>query len=785
MTKAIVRALLFATLMVAASARAQTAPPAAQPPPPAANASAVTAAEAQRAIDVLTDPVKRAQLIDTLRTIAKAAPKPAPTPASRLSLRPNGLGAQLVVQAVGWAQEASEGIVAASRAAAGLPALLPALGREVAEDLADPAARDQALQAIWRIAFVLACAFAAEALLGWALRRLRTRLEAGPAAAAIEPPSREPGAPAAADNWRMARRLPRALAVLALALLPIGAFAVVGGLLVAALVDASETTRIVILEALKAYVVLRAIMSVVRMLASPGNQRLRLLHVGDPAAAEIEIWSRRVALVTVFGGTLAESASLLGASDNLHSAVARASALLLGLIVLSLVVRRRAAIAGAIRAKEGASGGWAALRNRLADTWHYLAIAAIAAFWLVWAIRLQDSFSRSLQLVVISAGVLILARLLAIVALGLLDRLAHRNGDPSQRFPTLDGRTGRYRALLRGLISFAIGATALIALLEIWGFDALAWFQGRAIGGRLVSAMVTIGTAAAIAAGVWEGVNAAVERRLARLSREARFARAARLRTLLPLFRTTLLVVIVCVVGLTVLSEIGVNVAPLLAGAGIVGIAIGFGSQKLVQDLITGLFLLLENAVQVGDWVTVSGLSGSVENLSIRTIRLRAGDGSVHIVPFSAVTSVTNSNRGIGNAAVSVSVAFAEDTDRVGQTLREIASGMRRDEAFRTAMLSDLQLWGVDKVDGVSATIVGQIVCTDSGRWEVQREFNRRMKQRFQELGIAISPPNPTVMIQQGAPSPGDGPASPAQPDEKSAGLGPERPVAKVRAARG
>ena len=156
---------------------------------------------------------------------------------------------------------------------------------------------------------------------------------------------------------------------------------------------------------------------------------------------------------------------------------------------------------------------------------------------------------------------------------------------------------------------------------------------------------------------VWEAANAAIERHLARLAREQQVARSARLRTLLPLLRTTLLVTILLVAGLMVLSEIGVNIAPLLAGAGIVGVAIGFGSQKLVQDLITGIFLLLENAMQVGDWVTVSGLSGTVENLSVRTIRLRAGDGSVHIIPFSAVTTVTNVNRGLGNASVSVDVA--------------------------------------------------------------------------------------------------------------------------------
>jgi small-conductance mechanosensitive channel len=246
---------------------------------------------------------------------------------------------------------------------------------------------------------------------------------------------------------------------------------------------------------------------------------------------------------------------------------------------------------------------------------------------------------------------------------------------------------------------------------------------------------------------VWEGVNAAIQSHLARLQREAQSARSARLRTLLPLLRSTLLVAIAVVAGLMVLSEIGVNIAPLLAGAGIVGVAIGFGSQTLVRDLITGIFLLLENAMQVGDFVTVSGLSGSVEALSVRTIRLRAGDGSVHIILFSAVTSVTNVNRGLGNASINVTVDFREDTDRVGDVLREIVAGMRNEPDFSARMLSDLQLWGVDKVDGAGVTLAGQIVCTDSGRWAVQREFNRRMKKRFEELGIAVYNPLRTLVV--------------------------------------
>jgi len=139
----------------------------------------------------------------------------------------------------------------------------------------------------------------------------------------------------------------------------------------------------------------------------------------------------------------------------------------------------------------------------------------------------------------------------------------------------------------------------------------------------------------ALAFAVWEAINIAIQSHLETLKREAQAARSARLRTLLPLIRTTLGITVAVVAGLMILSEIGVNIGPLLASAGIVGVAIGFGSQKLVQDVITGVFLLLENTMQVGDVVRVGDMSGVVESLSVRTIRLRTEDGSVAVIPFS------------------------------------------------------------------------------------------------------------------------------------------------------
>jgi small-conductance mechanosensitive channel len=293
-------------------------------------------------------------------------------------------------------------------------------------------------------------------------------------------------------------------------------------------------------------------------------------------------------------------------------------------------------------------------------------------------------------------------------------------------------------------------------LLQAWGLNSFGWFRGNALGGRLAGAVLSVLAVGLVMLLIWEGANVQLERRLARLTHNAQMVQAARLRTLMPILRTVLVVGLVAVFGLNALAVIGVNVGPLLAGAGILGVAIGFGSQKLVQDFITGIFLLVENAMQVGDWVTVAGLSGSVENLSIRTMRLRAGDGSVHIIPFSSVGTVTNVNRGIGNVPVSVTVPPETDPDQVSDVLADIAREMRAERRYADMMRSDFQLWGVDKLEPGAVTIAGQIVCTDSGRWPVQREYNRRLAQRLRDAGIRLTSAATTVVTLSPAAPPAE-----------------------------
>ena len=759
--------ILLACALLAFPAAAQTGAGPKDTPKAAAsaanNADVLTPDQAKRALDTLQDDNKRAQMIDTLRAIARAA-TPARAPEPAIPLTADSLGAQLLLTVSEQVGEISREIAGMARTLTHFPAFYYWFVRTAN----DPSAYNQLFDIAWKLALVFGCAFAAERLIFRATKRpvalLESRLPQTARAPAqtlamVDPPSSTADVTAEpalhrrrlslARAWQSLVRLPFVLGRLALELLPVLAFAGVATMLLGTEIGDAATTRLVILAVVNAYALSRGLICVVRALAGPFG----LFRVRAETAAYIEIWARRIVTVGVSGIAFANVALLLGLHRAGYAALLRLVMLIVHLFIVVIILQCRRQVAEAIRAPAGREGAAARVRNRVAGLWHYLAIALDLALWTVWALNIRNGYSLLLQYFVGTVAVVLIARLATIVVLSLIDRGFRVSPDLLQRFPGLETRANRYLPLLRRIVAAVIAFIGFVALLEVWGVNAFVWFYGGQIGSRLLSALATVGIAALAAATIWEVSNALMDRQLGTLSRDGHFARAARLRTFQPMLRTALLCLIVAVVGLTALSEIGVNVAPLLAGAGIVGIAIGFGSQKLVQDLITGLFLLLENTVQVGDNVSVSGLSGTVENVSIRTIRLRAGDGSLHTVPFSAVTTITNSSRGAGNAAVSVNVSYKEDTDRAGQILKDIVAEMRREPEYRQAIRGDLELWGIDKVDGSMASIVGQIRCTDSGRWPVQREFNRRMKRRFQECGIEIASTGQTILMQIPAPA--------------------------------
>jgi moderate conductance mechanosensitive channel len=549
----------------------------------------------------------------------------------------------------------------------------------------------------------------------------------------------------AAQHWTLLQRLPGAALHLLLRLLPLVVFIAAASVLMSIFADDGTPQDRALSTLIDLYVLCRAIAIASGFFLQPDAPALRLLRMPDSWANFVQRWIIWIVCAVGCGAALVETALALGLSDSAHGALVKLVALAGHVLLSIMILQCRKPIAALVRdsAQNNRPITW--LGEGFVDLWAGIAVFVVMALWFVWALDVQNGYQTLLHLGGISVGVLIAARVVSIVVFGALGRLFHRdeNADPSLAHQ----HAYRYYPLLRRVVYAFIAAITVLVLLQVWHIDVWQFFQRGTVGHRLASALATIFVAAVFALFVWEVANVSVEQRLERWTASGDLTRAARLRTLLPMLRSALFVVIALVVVMTGLSELGVNTAPLLASASIFGVALGFGSQKLVQDFITGIFLLMENAMQVGDWVTLAGVSGTVEYLSIRTVRLRGGDGSLYTVPFSSVSTVNNTNRGLGNAAVKVSIAYGQDLDLAIDTLKQIGAALRTDDKFKDGILSDFAFWGVDSVDGSALTLTGQVQCRDSGRWGVQREFNRRIFEQFSARGIQIANPQRTVVV--------------------------------------
>lgn len=698
--------------------------------------------------------VAHAQVTIALPQLAAPAPAPAaasppaalPSPEAPpvIAFAPDSLGAALLVTLSTQLNAVADDIVHIVRAVTDFP-LLWGWVRRLATDRQQQIA---ILQASWRLALVMGLGIGAEFLVRRALRgvviSLRRHVPAAPGEDLPEDAQVQADAEQGQTEWAgrraslvlAVRRLPYVVASFLLDLLPVLAVIATGAVLLSAGMTSTLISRLVILTVLNGYVGWRLIVALARTIAAPNAPRLRLLPI-DRAQAHVMVHEvSMLAAIAIGGYAIAEDALLFGLYKLAHDALVKLIVLVLYARVVRIVLRNRRLVKNMIRAPEDQFGALAVLRNVLAGSWHRIVILYLLALWLVWALDVTDGYQRMRQMMIGSVVVITAIRFADSAIFGAINRAMSTAEGLDDKYPGLGSRLSGYHAAARWTTNALVTVLALLGFGEAAGFNVLSWFGPSSLGVRAASALVTIGVTLLLALIVWEGTNIAIEQHLANLTRSSQLSRSARLRTLLPMLRTTLLFTVCTVAGLVTLSEIGVNIAPLLAGAGVVGLAIGFGSQKLVQDIITGLFLLLENAMQVGDVVTLGGLSGTVEALSIRTIRLRALDGAVHIVPFSAVTTVSNMTRDYSFALVDVTVGVNEQPDRIADLLREISERMRAEQPWRGRVLADLEVFGLDRFSDFGWVMRSRIKTLPGAQWGVSREFNRRIKNRFDELAI-------------------------------------------------
>jgi small conductance mechanosensitive channel len=354
--------------------------------------------------------------------------------------------------------------------------------------------------------------------------------------------------------------------------------------------------------------------------------------------------------------------------------------------------------------------------------------------------NLLSGYTPTTRIAIALCGALVLAFVLAeaisrLARLGLV-RLASQ--------ADADGVRASLRPVVRVLrLVSVIGLTDLLAVpaLEIAGLhttialhpeNVLAWFVESGL------RILLIATLAWFIVRTAEVVVTRLEHQASAGTGPEAVENAKRVRTLGNLVEYVVGVFVTGAAGLMVLRELHLDITPVLAGAGVVGLAVGFGAQSIVKDFFSGFFLILEDQVRVGDVAVVNGVGGLVESITLRKITLRDLEGTVHIFPNGSITTLANRTKDFSYALVDVGVGYGEDIDRVAAVLKDIGEQVRRDEVLGAAILDALEVMGVDQLAASSVVIRIRIKTLPQRQWEVARELRRRIKKRFDAEGIEI-----------------------------------------------
>lgn len=222
-----------------------------------------------------------------------------------------------------------------------------------------------------------------------------------------------------------------------------------------------------------------------------------------------------------------------------------------------------------------------------------------------------------------------------------------------------------------------------------------------------------------------------------------------RTQTLGSIVRYVLIIAIIIVAAMTLLKGLGIEIAPILAAAGIVGLAVGFGAQSLVKDVISGFFILLEDQIRVGDVVEISGKGGLVEKINLKTTILRDLAGNVHYVPNGHIDVVTNMTKDFSRYVFDIGVAYREDVDEVIEVIKEVDEELRSDPDYKDEILEPIEILGLDQFANSAVIVKARTTTMPIKQWRVGREFNRRLKKKFDERKIEIPFPHVTLYMGQ------------------------------------
>ena len=499
---------------------------------------------------------------------------------------------------------------------------------------------------------------------------------------------------------------------------------------------------------LQAFFYVEIVKVLVRTVFAVRHPHLRLLPMTDELARYWAAWLQRIVTAAGYGTLLIDPVM----SAALSPALGRLASMVIMLAVYVYAVRviwqNRQPVRERLERRAANAATFMGSRLRiLARVWHVLGIGYFTILLVVSQIDPINALpfmahATAQTLLVIGVGSLLILLLNTMLAKPI--RLAD---DLRRRLPLLEARVNAYVPAALKLLGWIIRIVILLLILDAWhAFDLSRWLASDA-GAAAIKVVLNIVIVLLIAALAWTVIASIIEHRLSQ--REGRGMPSARERTLLALFRNAALIVIVAMTLMVLLSQIGIDVGPLIAGAGVVGLAIGFGAQKLVQDIITGVFIQLENGMNENDVVQVAGVFGTVEKMTIRSVGIRTLDGGYHLVPFSSVDVVANHMRDFSYHLGEYTIAHRESVDDAIEHLRAAFAELMTDTVLGPEILEEMTVAGVTAVNEKGVTIRILIKTTPGMQWAVQRGYNRLLKKHFDAAGIELPYPHTVVYFGQ------------------------------------
>ena len=592
-----------------------------------------------------------------------------------------------------------------------LPDLPDELGHAAGRITADLGTYGRAKELLLLAVFV-ALGFGVEWLFRKATGRIRARLD---------------GLPLATVNDRL-----RIVAVrLAFAVGLVAAFALgsVGAFLA---LDWPPLLREMVFGYLLVFLVIRVAVVVGHFLLAPQHERFRICPAATAAA---RFWCRRLAVFVgwfAFGYVEIGLLTTFGLSPAGRELVAYVLGLGLLAIALEAVWRRP------VSPSDGAEARAQATHHLGRGAQNALLSIGIVLLWVLWVLHAMGSFW--LVLVVMTLP----------LALGVTRRAVQHLLRPPGSQEVGEGLPSVIAiSLERGIRALLfIGAAAVLAW--GWGIDLVHLAAGEDMLTRLAHGVLSAIIILLVADVLWHAMKTAIDRKLAESADqglpstdEAR--RRSRLRTLLPIFRNILFVVVIAVAVLMALSAMGVPITPLVAGAGVFGIAVGFGAQTFARDVIAGMFYLMDDAFRVGEYIQSGNFKGTVEGFSIRSVRLRHHRGPVYTVPFSLLGAVQNQSRDWVIDKIAINVTYDSDLEKARKLIKQIGLDLQKDPEFAPLIIEPLKMQGVDNLGDYAVQLRAKIMTLPGEQFVIRRKAYAMIKKAFDENGIKFA--FPTVQI--------------------------------------